>query len=256
MSSTISSDYIFHFTDSFDAVKGILINGFRLSKNKESLECLRNSISSTDFSEFGFLGEPERLAKYEQELNPELDMVCFCDILPQQATEHMQDYGHYALAFEKDWAAKNDINPVLYINTSNEAKPLIAQHLGILYKLYIDNRLNKLDAIGRPLVPNIDRQLEVLFSNIKPYMGINFKTGQPKRLYDEREWRFIPGELNSHLNNYDGRSYLKFNDSDLEFLVVASELEKQMLVEYNNTILHNKFKLLDTRIKLFSDLVD
>jgi len=89
----LSSDYLYSFTKNFEALKNILKSGFRYSKNHEKIP----------------------YESYEQENF----IVCFCDILPEQAGYHKSIYGSNALSFKKEWGIKKGISPVRYVHKSS-----------------------------------------------------------------------------------------------------------------------------------------
>lgn len=244
MSGSLSSDYLFHFTNSFEIVKLILKNGLKVSECQESYEYLRSSIKSLDYSEYDYVGEKERLQNYSNDLNPKIRMICFCDIPPELASENIQNYGNYAIDFSNEWGAKNDINPLFYINTSPDSKPLIAHHLTILHSLYINNSLSQ-----------YNNHLQILFSNTKTYEGLNSKTGKFKRFYDEREWRFIPGDANWNLEWVGDDQYLKFSLSDVAYIIVEHEDQKKILEDFLHEIVADaNLKYMD-KIKLIEELL-
>ncbi|NGP90058.1 abortive infection system antitoxin AbiGi family protein [Fodinibius halophilus] len=86
----LSSDYLYHFTGSFDTINKIMSNGFRHSLSKERLS-FANSIQ-------------------------ENFIVSFCDIKYSESLAHQKCYGQYALALTKDWGIKKGITPVTYIH--------------------------------------------------------------------------------------------------------------------------------------------
>lgn len=89
----LSSDFLFHYTRSFDALKKILRNGFRFSLVTESIP-------------------------YKKSINDNF-MICFCDIRIEQAHEHRNCYGNYAIALTKEWGISNGVSPVRYIHRSS-----------------------------------------------------------------------------------------------------------------------------------------
>lgn len=92
--STIKASSLFHFTNGgVKAIKGILINGFRLSYCMES---------------------------YPGQLIVGIPMICFCDIPLMRTVKHRKEYGNYAIGVSKDaFRLKHfiNLNPVLYRNS-------------------------------------------------------------------------------------------------------------------------------------------
>jgi hypothetical protein len=88
----ISSDTLFHFTNSIQNIVNIL-----------SLEFHPN-FSLEDFSS---LDPPNKFKRA-------IPMVSFCDIPLSQTKEHMEVYGYYAIGLSKSWGQQNGVTPVLY----------------------------------------------------------------------------------------------------------------------------------------------
>jgi hypothetical protein len=86
----LSSDFLYTYTAKFENIKLMLKYGLRHSLNKEKLPYLNSE-------QHNFV-------------------VCFCDILPEQADFHKSVYGNYSIAFTKEWGIKNEISPIRYIH--------------------------------------------------------------------------------------------------------------------------------------------
>src|SRR5688572_32225145 len=94
--SPISSNTLFHFTDTRDHLVSILTNEFRPHYCLEDLSVLGGLPPETAGNVIG------------------IPIVCFCDIPLSQATEHMRVNGRYALGLRKDWGMRQGLTPVLY----------------------------------------------------------------------------------------------------------------------------------------------
>jgi len=86
----LSSDFLYTYTPKLDNIKLMLKHGLRYSLNKEKL--------------------PYKTSEQHN------FVVCFCDILPEQAGYHKSIYGNYGISFKKEWAIKNEISPIRYIH--------------------------------------------------------------------------------------------------------------------------------------------
>src|ERR1700744_314447 len=91
----ISTNSIIHYTDSYEALTGILGEGFRV---KYCLEKLR-------------LGKGMSRAAHP--------MVSFCDIPLSDSTQHFSAYGKYGIGLSKAWAIDKGVNPVIYIDDNS-----------------------------------------------------------------------------------------------------------------------------------------
>ena len=89
----ISSDFLFHYKQDINVVKLILEHGFRYSMWDEKV-IFRDSVQQNF-------------------------VVCFCDILADQADYHKLCYGNIAFVLTKEWGIKNDISPIRYIHKSS-----------------------------------------------------------------------------------------------------------------------------------------
>lgn len=91
-SENISSNSIFHFTNSFENLKSILKKGFKISYVSEKL----------------FVSPVESLFYIAP-------MVCFCDIPLGGIKAHLSRYGDFGLGIHKSYCKMKKINPVFYI---------------------------------------------------------------------------------------------------------------------------------------------
>lgn len=251
----ISSNSLFHFTDTVKSLKSILINGFF---PRYCLEDWRDILSDR--------------------LNYAFPMVCFCDIPLSQTRLHTQQYGGYALGMSKEWGEINKINPVLYTyrgsatasHVTNAIKKLIDVS-NALSDLIVVAGLTEEDAdIESVYLLKIVEHLSYLRNELqddvysiakylKPYQG-RFWIKQSKRFsrkkinyYNEREWRFIPeslypqainereysdkDELDRHNKNAN-KYKLEFSSNDIKYIIVAQENEIPKIADY----IFNKFK--------------
>src|SRR3989304_3361018 len=97
--SILSSETLFHFTDSIIKLKSILKNEFypRYSLESYPLDPKESSILE--------IGVP---------------MVSFCDIPLSRVKEHVTIYGYYGIGMSKEWAEKKGLNPVLYLYNGSD----------------------------------------------------------------------------------------------------------------------------------------
>ncbi|GHV10689.1 hypothetical protein FACS1894162_5360 [Bacteroidia bacterium] len=93
MENRLSSNYLYHYKKGINVVKLILEYGFRHTLWSEKV-----------------------LFKDSEQQN---FMVCFCDILAEQADFHKSCYGNIAIVLTKEWGIKNDISPVRYVHKNS-----------------------------------------------------------------------------------------------------------------------------------------
>lgn len=109
---------LFHFTKKIDVLLKILETGLIPNFCKENLNY------------------------YDRERIVGVPMVSFCDIPLTRTSEFKQRYGDYAVGLNKEWAIRNKINPILYVNNDD-----ILVSLGFFNAVYKDY-LNQLKTLG------------------------------------------------------------------------------------------------------------
>jgi len=207
---------LFHFTDSVHNLTDILSHEFRPHYSLE---------------DFGLVFEGK------EDFALAFPLISFCDIPLSQASQHMATYGNYAIGLSKDWGLRNGIAPVLYCYPNSTAAQSIGRLLELAHSEKADNK--------PPTEQNRLSKLVELSLFLKPYEGAFLRRGRlnPKvRFYDEREWRFVPTgvtkvnglhraqyldfnalkEANERVREF---AILKFEPSDIKYIIVATEAE-------------------------------
>lgn len=247
--SGLSPETLFHFTDSFDNLVGILKNHFYPRYCYDEFSLTRQHL-----------------------VGRAIPMVCFCDILLSQIKNHIDTYGHYGLGMSKAWAKENRLNPVLYVaHNSLLAEQLSSVVTDVLKKKgenekeihhYMEKWKGKEDINQEEwarVMEMIDNVVEIghryvaadyILRYLKPYSGRLYKGGQlisrNVRFYDEKEWRYVvPEELSKktkkHLQKQEyfddeirstenkkleqQKFSLKFKPNDIKYVIVNDEDE-------------------------------
>lgn len=234
----ISSNSIIHYTDTFDKIKSIITEGFRIKY------CAEKLIVDEDTNS---------LAAHP--------MISFCDIPLSQSHKHFDAYGRYGIGLNKSWAKKLGINPVLYI----DEKSSISKTLGELLK----ERRNKNSNL------TVDQRNKILRikSFTKNYSGLLKRKNieiLDYKYYDEREWRFVPeskdlkgAKFSIHLKDYL-RNKDKFNEQiadirigfkahEITYIIVENtseipELIKILRKHFTDKLTENELDLLFSKI--------
>lgn len=111
------SSSLFHFTHTFDVLKKILIDGVRFSYSIEFLpkELSYNCLNTNAPTECVDL-EHFSMTNYT---GVGIPMICFCDIPLTRAKFHSQNYGKYAIGYNKEFAQEifKGLNPVYYLSS-------------------------------------------------------------------------------------------------------------------------------------------
>ncbi len=235
----VSSDNLFHFTTSLKNLESILTKKFQLSYCKESFTTM-DEIQSYYFP-----------------------MVTFCDIPLSLAKDHIKKYGSYAIGLAKEWGIKHRLNPVIYVEKGSIIANDLKETLDFL-NFVLDEIGKVVDATEsekRPafkgLIDNIEKVAHSNFNilrYLKNYEGDltrNNKIIKNYRFYNEREWRFVPAwadkRVKSYLNEKEYKKYrgnksstkplietitLKFNASDIKYLIVKSNTDIPKLIRF------------------------
>ena len=133
-----------------------------------------------------------------------IPMKCFCDIPLGVIKKHLSHYGKFGIGISKKFARKNGLSPVIYVHKNS------------------DTMLRYLHSIKKTeFMKNPDSLL--------PYFKLDETYNKGKdgrtlttRLYDEREWRWIP--KNPKYEDFAGFTEEEIRNSRLD--IVNSELEK------------------------------
>ena len=199
----INASSLLHFTNSMDALKGILEKGFRFSY------CCEKVSATINMNELH--PEGANFFRPSPHINSHIaiPMICFCDIPLTRAKLHSDTYGKFIVGVDKDMAITvfgDNINPVMY--RTSQTIGLALHDLSVI-KATIDN----VDGCY-----NYKRSLNQLIGNTKPYNGtVNRKD---YCFYNEREWRIlIPFDYSEDTKWY-------WNLSEEEFAVKKGEINK------------------------------
>lgn len=170
----INASSLLHFTNSMDALKGILEKGFRFSY------CCEKVSATINMNELH--PEGANFFRPSPHINSHIaiPMICFCDIPLTRAKLHSDTYGKFIVGVDKDMAITvfgDNINPVMY--RTSQTIGLALHDLSVI-KATIDN----VDGCY-----NYKRSLNQLIGNTKPYNGT--VNGKDYCFYNEREWRIL-----------------------------------------------------------------
>ncbi len=221
----ISTNSIIHYTDSFQKLKLILLEGFAIKYCAEKL-IVDDEISSA-------AAHP---------------MISFCDIPLTQAFRHFSAYGRYGIGLSKEWANKLGINPVLYLDKNSSA----TKALGHLLK----ERREKTTTLT-PVLRNKILRIKCFTKNYTGLLKRKDVEIPNYRFYDEREWRYVPegkylngAKFSIHLKDYlkDKEKYnnslsdirIEFNHNDITYIIVDKVAEIPQLIKAIRNSYSNK----------------
>jgi hypothetical protein len=199
---------------------GILTHEFRPSLSVETFDYIGQYLPDKDFM-----------------LESGIPMVCFCDIPLSQVGTHMTHYGQYGIGLTKKWGISKGITPVLYTHSKSVGPRTIARLVGLLDALAVESASEDIKRLALA-------SGEVAYF-LKPYEGTLIRGDRQienVRFYDEREWRFVPDEIEEIAaisreeladstksrevrEQVDRLPSLSFEPWDINYLIVATEDE-------------------------------
>lgn len=216
---SLSSNTLIHFTADKEALKGILSENFKLKYCREVLNWGHNSRSII-----------------------RVPMTSFCDIPLSQIKDHISKYGHYGIGLTREWAVKNKLNPVLYVQPDSSLAQSYKQFIDDIAKDK-DHFKDKKDVVKRLLDP-----LRYM-KNYEATLERNGKTFRKYRFSDEREWRYVPPYTQGCRILYTDRDYsidgapeaaaasisayrLKFRPNDVKYIIIKNDKEIGEFIEH------------------------
>ena len=142
-------------------------------------------------------------------------------------------YGKYGIGMTKDWGIENGISPVMYVVPNSHFVKII----------------NGIRKAAKGVAENTK-----FFAFLKRYQGVNYRYVDgdwiPKKnylYYNEREWRYVPSELDANemiirvdkKEEFDAdilsqrtKPYLcPFKSEDIRYMIVTNEEERISLVQ-------------------------
>ncbi|CAC9975374.1 abortive infection system antitoxin AbiGi family protein [Flavobacterium panici] len=227
---SLSSNTIIHFTQTSDALKGILQDNFKMKY------CHENVL-------------------LDSELNYAAPMVSFCDIPLSQIKDHIGKYGAYGIGLTKEWAQKNKLNPVLYLQANSYlSKSIYDTYMDILPK-----------QVEWDKITTSQKNLLNILRHVKNYEADLSRGGEVIKNYrfsDEREWRYTPSYEDCMQMAIDPRVYkseeqkintnkrlenlrLEFEPNDIKYIIIERENEISEFVEILKKSKGNKYSYND-----------
>lgn len=175
-------------------------------------------------------------------------MKCFCDINMHRLDVHLGWYGHYGLAFSKEWGMSKGIQPIQYINQNSDLRKDFSKAFSAALSAPVARKGSAQEKMKSFLLH------ELMY--YKPYDGKmeNRNTGkiEVKCFTDECEWRFIPDvtvagfeqafhekrilnagvleEINNSMTGIPEIS-LQFDYDDLKYIIVKTRNDFEKLVQ-------------------------
>jgi|GEM_PF-488410 len=163
MAENVSSNVLFHFTDSMIKLKSILKNGFFPHY------CLEYTLDPLD----------RKAAAEKRPPMHAVPVVCFCDLPLSLIRKHLERYGPFGIGLDKKWGVNNRVSPVLYTHRTAQTRQPVLQ---LTAK---DAKVNN---------QKTENDLSLLAAYTRPFVGPAWRNNKLERkvqFYDEREWRYV-----------------------------------------------------------------
>lgn len=228
----LSSNTIIHFTKTADALKGILQHNFKLKY------CVEN-------------------VNFEGPLDYAAPMVSFCDIPLSQIKEHIGKYGAYGLGLTKEWAERQRLNPVLYVQSNS----FLAKSIQTTYLKFVQSS----NIVDWKLLNEEEQDMLNVLRYVKNYEADLSRGGIVEKNYrfsDEREWRYTPDyescnvmavtptayrtiEEKKVLNSALSSLRLSFEPDDIKYIIIERDSEISEFLNVLRDTKGNKYSLND-----------
>jgi hypothetical protein len=185
-------------------------------------------------------------------------MVSFCDLRLSELKEHIEKYGKFGIGLTKEWAFRNGLNPVMYVNETSHFTDNFIKALDGIYAMV--NRL--VDAEDTNNLSNDYMNVLNTYRYLKNYQGDlkrNKEIIKDYRFADEREWRYVPPiseklnyrpfipisriKIKEEKNRYNqdiGHIKLHFVPDDINYLIVDNDKDINPLIRHLRNV-KNRF---------------
>lgn len=213
----------------------------------------------------------EKIIGLENEREFAVPMVSFCDLKLSELKSHTEKYGQFGIGLTKEWANRNGLSPVMYVNRHCELMDNLITGLNGVY-----SHLNKVNDMEK--FKNLNKSyLNIMntYRYVKNYEGELIRQGELEdenfRFADEREWRFVPSletegvqpfiaiskiktsEQKREYNEKVSHIRLSFQPDDIQYLIVENDREITDLIRHLENV-KGRFDL-ETRSRLSSRIL-
>lgn len=222
---SLHPDILFHFTNKTSLYE-ILRSTFKVSYAREKITGPRNN------REFA------------------VPMVSFCDLKLSELKKFIESYGKFGIGLTKEWANRNGLSPVMYINRHCELMDNLITGLNGVYSHL--EKVNDLDQFNK--LSKSYHNIMNTYRYIKNYQGELIRQGKLKsgnyRFADEREWRYVPSLQNEGIlpfvsitkistskqkrefNKKVSHLRLRFQPDDIKYLIVKQDGDIAELIRH------------------------
>lgn len=220
-----SSNSVMHFTKNKTTLYKILdSNYFKPSYCKEE-SAVRLKHENSYFS----LGVPE---------------VSFSDIPLSRVLIHVKKYGYYGIALKKEWAIQKGLSPIIYMEKSSKLAEAVTEIEYLISTVLANGELNEW---ANYKTEKLQKEYIRLLSFMKNYSNDLNRKGKfikDYRFYDEREWRYIPDDLETKILSFgdfedkstlnatiSDKGKLPFSYDDINFVILKNNKDVKKFVD-------------------------
>lgn len=198
----------------------------------------------------------EKIVGINSEISFAVPMVSFCDIKLAEIKHFIEkEYGYFGIGLTKDWANRNGLNPVMYLNRHSELTDHLLEGIKGLHKeIFKSINPHKCGPWEDQRIVNYVKIWNT-YRYVKNYEGVLIRKGKlidsNYRFADEREWRFVPSysideieplikdiskiSTKKQKDEYNKRiSHIKLNfqPDDIKYLIVEKESDISELINH------------------------
>ena len=174
-------------------------------------------------------------------------MVSFCDLRLSELRAHTKNYGNYGIGLSKDWAYRNGLNPVLYLNQNCTLIADLMKALDGIYKNVISTE-NIYSENNSDVLEESYHKILRTYMYAKNYESDLCRCDVIKkknyRFANEREWRYVPdntdfvppasmiGDWKSIRNTKILNRDLKFGLEDIAYIIIGKDIQRSNLIDH------------------------
>lgn len=141
-----------------------------------------------------------------------IPMVCFCDITLSDIQLHTKKYGNYGIGVSKSWAGRNNVTPVLYAHYESDLYNRIKE-CSMSLKSPCTSESNI--SLEEYMLYRIKRTTESPYEHMYNYPSNADPTPKMYKLYNEREWRYVP-HISSNVHMVEWKAMKGWFDKPIE----------------------------------------
>ena len=203
-------NHVFHNTNRFEYLEGIIKGGFQASYCKEEMQ--------------GY--------KY---LSP---MVSFCNI-PIGEVDKYARYGKNGIGMSMEWAIKNKVNPVLYIHRGSDYFNILDTR-SLFKREHLDKNEDKLVKIALKLLTNIkcwktiykEKLINTYQEREWRYVpNLENRREILDETHDHQEYRLFTDEKEKPKQHFPEHRLNIEKISDISYIVVTKETQRKKVIE-------------------------